>query len=314
MTFSPSTTMKPRFFRMKTSRYVLINDVLFKKLAIGLLQRCLEMEEAQQVLQDIHKGDCGNHFGGMNLSVKVLRMGYYWTTLRQDALNYVKKCDACRRHALIIHQLSEYLHPSTPSWPFMKRGMDIVGKMPQAPGQKVFMLAITDYFSKWIEAEAFRQVKSKEVISFIQCNIFCKFGVPSDIIYDNGSQFISDKMEAFSRQWNITLIKSTPRYPQANGQAESSNKIIINNLKKRLTTHKGLWAEQLPWVLWADRTTPKSPTGQTSLSLVYGTETVLPTEITTPTARYSLTTSESNKEQLVHDLDTIDELRDMAKI
>ena len=67
----------------------------------------------------------------------------------------------------------------------MKWGMDIVGKMPQAPSQKVFMLAMTDYFSKWIEAEAFRQVKSKEVISFIKRNILYKFGVSSEIVYDN---------------------------------------------------------------------------------------------------------------------------------
>ena len=50
----------------------------------------------------------------------------------------------------------------------MKWGMDIVGKLPQAPQQKVFMLAMTDYFSKWIEADSFRQVTEKEVISFIR--------------------------------------------------------------------------------------------------------------------------------------------------
>ena len=235
----PVNNIEAEIFRIKASRFVLIDDVLFKKSATCLLQRCLEMEETQQVLQDIHEGDCGNHSRGRNLSFKVLRMGYYWPTLRQDALNYVKKCDACQRHASIIHQPSEYLHPSTPSCPFIKWGMDIVGKMPQAPDQKVCMLAMTDYFSKWIEVEAFRHVKSKEVISFIKSNILCKFGVLSEIVFDNGSQFISDKMEAFCHQWKITLVKSTPRYPQANGQAESSNKIIINNLKKRLTTHKG---------------------------------------------------------------------------
>ncbi|XP_074351896.1 uncharacterized protein LOC141691048 [Apium graveolens] len=53
---------------------------------------------------------------------------------------------------------------SVPSWHFMKWGIfiKIVGKMPSASGQKVFMLAMTDYFSKWFEAEAFKQVTSKE--------------------------------------------------------------------------------------------------------------------------------------------------------
>ncbi|XP_074323867.1 uncharacterized protein LOC141660782 [Apium graveolens] len=147
--------------------------------------------------------------------------------------------------------------------------MDIVGKMPPAHGKKAFMLAMTDYFSKWIKAEAFKQVMSNE---------------------------------------NINLIKSTPRYPQANGQAKSSNKIIINSLKKRLTSCKGKWAEEFPWVLWSDRTNPKTLTGQTHYSLVYGTEVVLPTEVIMPTARYVLFTSDMNDKELAHDIDTVDEI------
>lgn len=123
---------------------------------------------------------------------------------------------------------------------------------------------------------------------------------------DNGSQFISEKTEA--------LVKSIPRYPQANVQAESSNKIIINNLKKRLTSCKGKWAEEMPWVLWSDRTTPKVSTGQTPFNLVYGVEAVLPSELAAPTARYGLLTDEENQQELAHDLDTIDELRDRAKV
>ena len=46
----------------------------------------------------------------------------------------------------------------------MKWGMDIVGKLPKARGGKVFMLVMMDYFSKWIEAETFAQVKDKEVV------------------------------------------------------------------------------------------------------------------------------------------------------
>lgn len=45
--------------------------------------------------------------------------------------------------------------------------MDIVDKLPQALGQKVFMLALTDYFSNWIEADSLTQVRDKEGIAFI---------------------------------------------------------------------------------------------------------------------------------------------------
>ena len=94
------------------------------------------------------------------------------------------------------------------------------------------------------------------------------------------------------------MITSTPVHPQANGQAESSNKIIINNLKKKLGSKKGKWVEELPYVLWADRTTPKNATGQTPFSLVFGAEVVIPTDMVVPTARISIRDPQLNEESL----------------
>ncbi|KAD4888478.1 hypothetical protein E3N88_20551 [Mikania micrantha] len=234
--------------------------------------------------------------------------------MRRDAMSYSQICDACQRHINILHQPAEPLYPIASSWPFMKWGMDIVGKLPKAPGGKVFMLAMTDYFSKWIEAEAFVQIREKEVISFIKRNILTRFRIPAEITCDNGSQFIGKRTTNFCEAWGVKIITSTPVHPQANGQAESSNKIIINNLKKKLGSKKGKWAEELPFVLWAYRTTTKNATGQTPFSLVFGSEAILPTEMIIPTARISLQTIEANNEILSQDIDTIDESRDIAKI
>ncbi|XP_074297652.1 uncharacterized protein LOC141628400 [Silene latifolia] len=89
-------------------------------------------------------------------------------------------------------------------------------------------------------------------------------------------------------------MKSTPRNPQSNGQAESRNKIIVENLKKKLEEIGGKWAEELPLVLWADRTTPKVATGQTPFSLVFGAEAVIPSEVRVPTYRYGCITEDRN--------------------
>ncbi|KAK9050558.1 hypothetical protein SSX86_029875 [Deinandra increscens subsp. villosa] len=308
----PETEKDARAFRIRVARYVIIKNILYKKSFAGTYLRCLEKDEAQEVLRDIHEGDCGNHTGGRSLMSKILRTGYYWPTMRKDALDFSQKCDACQRHANVPHQPAEPLYPIPASWPFMKWGMDIVGKLPKAPGGKVFMLAMTDYFSKWIEAEAYVQVREKEVISFIKRNILTRFGVPSEIVCDNGSQFIGGRTTGFCESWGIKMITSTPVHPQANGQAESSNKIIINNLKKRLKEKKGRWAEELPLALWADRTTSKNATGQTPYSLVFGTEAVIPTEMVIPTFRINGQTQDLNDQSLIEDLDTLDEMRDQA--
>ncbi|XP_076883387.1 uncharacterized protein LOC143532138 [Bidens hawaiensis] len=106
--------------------------------------------------------------------------------MRKDAMIYAQKCDACQRDSNILHQPPGPIHLIVSTWPFMKWGMDIVGKLPKAQGGKVFMLAMTDYLSKWMEAEAFVQVREQEVISFIKINILTRFGIPDVIICNNG--------------------------------------------------------------------------------------------------------------------------------
>lgn len=59
---------------------------------------------------------------------------------------------------------------------------------------------------------------------------------------------------------------------------------------------KGGWAEELPFVLWADRTTEKEASKQTPFALVFGSEAVIPTEMVIPTARFRMQTLETNEE------------------
>ncbi|XP_075079934.1 uncharacterized protein LOC142165235 [Nicotiana tabacum] len=105
-----------------------------------------------------------------------------------------------------------------------------------------------------------------------------------------------------------------PYHPAANGQAESSNKVILNILKKKLEDAKGLWPELLLEVLWAYRTAPKTSTGEMPYILVYGTDTVIPVEVEEPSLRYSNKNGPNNDESRLQDLDEVEERRDMAHI
>lgn len=139
-------------------------------------------------------------------------------------------------------------------WPFMKWGMNIVRKILIALGQWIYMLILTDYFTKWVEAEPSHQVRDTEAKKFIWKNIICRFGVLNEIVTDNGSQFISFRFQYFYAKWNIKLNFMTPRHPQTNGQAESMNITIVNTLKKWLEKAKGIWVDELLLVLWSYRT------------------------------------------------------------
>ncbi|KAI9174582.1 hypothetical protein LWI28_019545 [Acer negundo] len=180
-------------------------------------------------------------------------------------------------------------------------------KLPEAQGGIVYMLMLTDYFTKWVEIGAFRQVRNIEVRNFVWRNIICRFSIPREIVTNNGSQFISYDFKNFCDKYGIKLSFSTPRYPQANGQTESTNKTILNSLKKRLEAEKGQWAEKLPEILWSYRTTPRRSTCETPFSLVYGSEAVIPIETRLPTARSEDPNEEQNSSELSFELDHLDE-------
>ncbi|XP_060182150.1 uncharacterized protein LOC132611795 [Lycium barbarum] len=116
-------------------------------------------------------------------------------------------------------------------------------------------IAVSGVLVQEEEAQALQKVREKEVIDFIYDHIIYRFGIPAKIACDNGKQFIGSKVSKFFEEYNIKKILSTPYHPSANGQAESTNKIILQNLKERLTRSKHRWKEILPEVLWAYRTT-----------------------------------------------------------
>ncbi|GFS40490.1 hypothetical protein Acr_00g0068850 [Actinidia rufa] len=211
--------------------------------------------------------------------------GYWWPYMQKDAQVYVRRCNKCQLFSPLIHQPARDLSPLTSPWPFAQWGMDIVGVLPRAPGNKRFLLVATDYFTKWVETEPLAQIRETDVIRFIRGNIISRFGIPRAFVSDNGTQFVGSKVKSLLEQLKIEFYNSTPSYPQCNGQAEASNKTILNGIKKRLEKAKGRWVDELANVLWAYRTTPRKATNETPYSLAFGFEAVIPLEVGLPTIR-----------------------------
>ena len=177
--------------------------------------------------------------------------------------------------------------------------------MPTAPAHKKLLLVETDYFSKWVEVEAFSSIKDRDVTQFIWKNIVCRFSIPRSIVSDNGPQFDSRVYRNFYQELKIKNLYSTPRYLQSNGLAEASNKTLLIALKKKLDPAKGKWVDELPRVLWPYRTTAPRSTGISSFAITYGMEAIIPTKIGMPTIRTRMPDQE-NAELVIEDLDTVD--------
>ena len=199
--------------------------------------------------------------------------------MQKDAAEYVHTCEQCQKHAPLIHQPAGYLNPISSPWPFAQWGLDILGPFPRATGNRQFVLVAVDYFTKWVEAKALANIRDVDVKKFVWKNIVTRFGVPDSLISDNGLQFDSKAFRAFCSDLGIKNRHSTSAYSQSNGQAEATNKAIMNGLKKRLDGAKGRWAKELPNVLWAYRTTLRRSIEETPFSLTYRAEAAIPAEV-----------------------------------
>ena len=118
----------------------------------------------------------------------------------------------------------------------------------------------TEYVTKWVEVEALPRATEDSVIQFL-FHLFVRYGLPREIITDGGPQFVGNRLAATLNYYHVQHKITTPYHPQANGQVESSNKVIESILTKTIASHRRDWAARLPEALWAYRTTWRSTTG-----------------------------------------------------
>jgi hypothetical protein len=156
-------------------------------------------------------------------------------------------------------------------WPFRGWGMDMIGKInpPSSKGHQ-YILAITDYFTKWVEVIPMKSVTSKDVINFIKEHVIHRFGILQTITIDGGSVFISEEFKKFAADMGIKLIRSSSYYAQANGQVEASNQSLNKLIKRKIDEHPRCWHEVLSEALWAHRISCHGAIKTSPYHLVYG--------------------------------------------
>eukprot|EP00253_Pinus_taeda_P032799 PITA_32799 len=244
------TRNKARTLKLKATKFCILNSALHWKDPSGVLLNCLVEKEAKKVMEDCHKGDCGGHLFWKSTANKILRVGYYWLTLFADVYKMVKRCHKCQIFEGKRKLQPLPLKPIEVSAPFQQWGLDFIGEIHLASsGQNRWILTATDYFTKCIEAIPTTQATNVVIISFLENNILSHFGFPNKLI------------------------------------TESSNKSLVNIIKKLLEINKKSWHKRLVNALWADQVSQKKSIGTSPFELVYGVDTVFPSSLAAPVVK-----------------------------
>ncbi|GMH26979.1 hypothetical protein Nepgr_028822 [Nepenthes gracilis] len=196
--------------------------------------RCLTPEEADYALSEVLLGVCESHIGGKNLAFKVMNRGYYWPSMKKDALEFVKKCESYQLHSNLHRQASADLKALQAPWPFAQWGLDLLGPFPIATGQRKFIIRGIDYFTKWVETVPLAKITEHNTLEFLRQNIVCRFDVPEVIVTDNGTQFSEKRFTKYCTSLGVKLVHTLVAYPQANGHVEVTNRTLLHGLKTKL--------------------------------------------------------------------------------
>ena len=166
----------------------------------------------ERILQLAHTG----HPGVIKFK-DLLRASTWWPHQTSDAEKFVRLCDPCAAASEKPH--AEPMQIVDPSSPWGKLGIDIVF----LEGRP--MLSVVDYATRFVEVIEMQSTSSEEVIKILS-EIFARFGIPFEIVSDNGKQFVSGEMFNFCKRLRIRHIRSSPRYPQSNGRIERVHKVL----------------------------------------------------------------------------------------
>nr|XP_027071963.1 uncharacterized protein K02A2.6-like [Coffea arabica] len=234
------TTAKS-FLRRLSSKFFLNGEVVYKRTSdLGLL-RCVDEDEAEYLMKEVHSGVCGSHMNGHLLAKKIMRTGYFWLTMEHDCVVFVRKCVKCQLHGDVMHTPPTELHSMTAPWPCSMWGMDVVA-------------------------------------DFLRKHIICRFGIPETLITDNAKNLNNDMVDGLCEQFKIRRRNSSIYRPQMNGAVETTNKNLKKIIRKMIERHRD-WHEKLPYALMAYRTAIRTSIGATPYNLMYGMEAVLPAEV-----------------------------------
>jgi len=236
----------------------------------------------KEVMSTIHS----THVG-LEGCLRRARDSVYWPQMTVQLKDFVSKCDICLafrdspgKESLIQHEL--------PTRPWSKIGVDLC----ELQGRT--LLVLIDYYSNFIEVERVTNLTTQGVTKVLK-EMFARYGVPDQVMSDNGPQFSSANFRSFATEWRFNHVTSSPHYPQSNGKVENAVKTVKRLFNKCRDAGTSEYQALLDW-----RNTPTEGMGTSPAQRFLGRRcrTLLPTCTILLKPHFSVQKDIQNQKQL----------------
>ena len=234
----------------------------------GYFKPLLPRHMAADVLKRIHSHPMCAHLGVKRtcarLTDSVIAPG-----LRKIARKVLSQCLPCQRRKAAKPKHG-FLRSKPPTHMHQQVAMDFCGPYKTSNEGYQYVLVIIDQFTKWVELIPCKSATAATVLDAFYTNVVCRFGVPEQLLTDNGSHFRNYLVETTCQIFGCFKAYSAPYYPEGDGQAERFMRNLNDSLAILCDQNVEEWHAFVPGVQYAYNTTPHSVTSITPYEMVFG--------------------------------------------
>lgn len=254
-------------------KYVIKDDELYyidHNLPVDCRERLFAPKASRKYLLKVAHDDplYGGHLGRMKTKHKL--MGYYWPKMGKDVATYIDSCLVCQRHKASRKPKAGLLQPIYTSKVFEQVHVDIVGPMTETSSGNIYIITAIDAFSRYCFAKAVKEIKTSNVVDFLNQEIFMRHGLPERLVSDNGPQFVSAEFQEFINKLGIKHNRTCDYHPQANGMDERLNGTLVKIIRNYISTDQSNWDKILPSAVFIYNTSIHESTQVCPYAILYG--------------------------------------------
>ena len=222
-----------------------------------------------------HDSVFGGHLG-VRRTHRKLAARYWWPTMMADCELHVRACQTCQTEKVRRQEVEALAgEPPPPTRPFELLSMDFIGPLALSEDCR-YILVIIDHFSCWAIAIPMQRTDAASTARALMEEVFCRYGVPTRILCDNGQPFRSDFLRQLHVATRIQQLFTTTYHPQGNGRVERLNGTIKQILAALTAEHGDQWIQVLAAAVFAYNTSVSEATQRTPYGVLYGREAITP--------------------------------------
>ncbi|KAI9174834.1 hypothetical protein LWI28_023368 [Acer negundo] len=246
----------------KNSEFVLVDGFLFRGNQLCIPECSLRL----QIITEIH----GEGHVGRDRTLQLVKASYFWPTIRKEVERYVERCRICQVSKGKATNAGLYRPLPIPTQPWTDLSMDFVLGLPRTQRGCDSIYVVVDRFSKMVHfIPCKKTTDAVKVTQLFFREIYRLHGLPSSIVSDRDTRFLSHFWRCLWKMVNTRLDFSSAYHPQTDGQTEVVNRALGDLLRCLVGENVRSWDLKLSQAEFAHNHAVNRSTGFSPFQVVY---------------------------------------------